>query len=188
MNYRQLIDNILLKRKKKKVILSHYYHNKEIVDYLGEGRFLADSGPMKTCSKFIFNNPDRIVIKYINCSTEIKVLSDIVFSSSNIIKKNQSILQGSPLIFVFDQKKGEYFVEETDRKMLLWDESCIVHESFSLEKLIALYKNYSDAEIITLSESETHILQIAKYIRSISDRIDYVSKQKKSLDRVKYCI
>ncbi|MDQ5928999.1 MAG: quinolinate synthase, partial [Bacteroidota bacterium] len=75
-----------------------------------------------------------------------------------------------------DKNLGKYVMEQTGREMLLWDGSCIVHEAFSLEKLIDLYKEHPDATIIAHPESETHILKTAKYIGSTAGMIEFVKK------------
>lgn len=149
---------------------------KVLLPDLNAGCSLADSCPAENFGKFIFNHPDHIVVTYINCSAEVKALSDIVCTSSNAVKIIESIPKDVPIIFAPDKNLGKYIMEKTGRKLLLWDGSCIVHEAFSLDKLLALYKEHPDAEIIAHPESEAHILKVAKYIGSTAGMIDYVSK------------
>ncbi|MBU2950541.1 quinolinate synthase NadA [Tamlana agarivorans] len=141
---------------------------------LDAGCSLADSCPPDEFEKFTKAHPDHIVITYVNCSAEIKALTDIVCTSSNALKIVNSIPKDQPIIFAPDRNLGQYIINETGRDMLLWDGSCIVHEAFSMEKLLDLHKKYPDYKIIAHPESETHILNTATYIGSTSGMINYV--------------
>ena len=143
---------------------------------LNAGCSLADSCPPEAFEKFTKAHPNHVVITYVNCSAEIKALSDIVCTSSNALKIVNSIPKETPIIFAPDKNLGQYIVNETGRDMVLWDGSCIVHEAFSMEKLIQLHKKYPDYKIIAHPESETHILDTATYIGSTSGMINYVKK------------
>jgi quinolinate synthase len=145
------------------------------------GCSLADSCPPEDFSAFKKQHPDHIVVTYINCSAEIKALSDYVCTSSNALKIIKSIPKEQPIIFAPDRNLGDYLNKETGRKMLLWDGACMVHEAFSMEKLIDLYKEHPDAVLIAHPESEAHMLKVAKYIGSTSGLLNYVktSNQKK---------
>lgn len=138
------------------------------------GCSLADSCPPEAFEKFTKAHPNHVVITYVNCSAEIKALSDIVCTSSNALKIVNSIPKDIPIIFAPDKNLGRYIINETGRDMVLWDGSCIVHEAFSMDKLIALHKKYPDHKIIAHPESETHILDTATYIGSTSGMINYV--------------
>ncbi|MDA9775009.1 quinolinate synthase NadA [Algibacter sp.] len=143
---------------------------------LKAGCSLADACPPETFEKFTKAHPNHVVITYVNCSAEIKALSDIVCTSSNALKIVNSIPKETPIIFAPDKNLGKYIINETGRDMLLWDGSCIVHEAFSMDKLIELHKKYPDYKIIAHPESETHILDTATYIGSTSGMINYVKK------------
>jgi quinolinate synthase len=147
---------------------------KVILPDLKAGCSLAESCPPDLFKKFIDQHPDHIVITYVNCSAEIKALSDIVCTSSNALKIVESIPKETPIIFAPDKNLGKYIISKTGRDMLLWDGSCVVHEAFSLDKLIELHKENPDAQIIAHPESETHILATANYIGSTAGMIDYV--------------
>jgi quinolinate synthase len=147
---------------------------KVILPDLKAGCSLAESCPPDLFQKFIDEHPNHIVITYVNCSAEIKALSDIVCTSSNALKIVESVPLDTPIIFAPDKNLGKYIISKTGRDMLLWDGSCVVHEAFSLDKLVALYKENPDAKIIAHPESETHILQTANYIGSTAGMIDYV--------------
>ncbi len=149
-------------------------NKKVILPDLKAGCSLAESCPPDIFRKFIEAHPNHIVITYVNCSAEIKALSDIVCTSSNALKIVESVPKNTPIIFAPDKNLGRYIMQKTGRDMLLWDGSCIVHEAFSLDKLIELHKIHPDAKIIAHPESETHILETASYIGSTAGMIDFV--------------
>ena len=149
-------------------------NKKVILPDLKAGCSLAESCPPHIFKKFIDAHPNHIVITYVNCSAEIKALSHIVCTSSNAVKIVESVPEKIPIIFAPDKNLGNYINQKTGRKMVLWDGSCVVHEAFSLDKLIALHKKHPEAKIIAHPESETHILATASYIGSTSEMIDYV--------------
>lgn len=138
------------------------------------GCSLADACHPNDFKTFVDQHPDHTVITYVNCSAEIKALSDIVCTSSNALQIVESVPKETPIIFAPDKNLGKYIINKTGRDMLLWDGSCIVHEAFSMEKLIDLHKKYPDYKIIAHPESETHILDTAVYIGSTSGMINYV--------------
>ncbi|MEO9570502.1 MAG: quinolinate synthase NadA [Polaribacter sp.] len=148
------------------------------------GCSLADSCPPEEFSAFKKQHPDHKVVTYINCSAEIKALSDIVCTSSNAKKIIDSFPEDQPIIFAPDRNLGDYLNKETGREMLLWDGACMVHEAFSMEKLIDLYKEHPDAELIAHPESEAHMLKVAKYIGSTSGLLNYV----KNSDKKKFIV
>lgn len=141
---------------------------------LKAGCSLADSCPADLFEEFTKAHPDHVVITYVNCSAEVKALTDIVCTSSNAVKIVESIPKDTPIIFAPDKNLGRYVMKMTGRDMLLWDGSCIVHEAFSIDKLIELHKKYPDYKIIAHPESEEHILNTATYIGSTSGMINYV--------------
>ncbi len=144
------------------------------------GCSLADSCPPEEFSAFKAKHPNHKVVTYINCSAEIKALSDIVCTSSNAKKIIDSFPKDQPIIFAPDRNLGDYLNKETGRDMLLWDGACMVHEAFSMEKLIDLYKEHPDAEIIAHPESEAHLLKVAKYIGSTSGLLNHVKNSEKN--------
>jgi quinolinate synthase len=153
---------------------------KVLLPDLEAGCSLAESCPPDIFKKFVEAHPNHIVITYVNCSAEIKALSHIVCTSSNAEKIVNSVPKNIPIIFAPDKNLGNYINQKTGRKMLLWNGSCVVHEAFSLDKLIALHKEHPDAAIIAHPESETHILETASYIGSTSGMIDYVKQSPKN--------
>ena len=152
---------------------------KVLLPDLKAGCSLADSCPPADFKKFIAMHPDHKVVTYINCSAAIKALSDIVCTSSNAIKIVNSFPKSQKLIFAPDKNLGEYINEQSGRDMVLWDGACMVHEAFSIEKLIDLYLKNPDAMIIAHPESPKHILKVATYIGSTSGLLNYVKESKK---------
>jgi quinolinate synthase len=147
---------------------------KVLLPDLKAGCSLAESCPPEAFGKLKAQYPDHVVVTYINCSAEIKTLSDIVCTSSNAEKIINSIPQDKEIIFAPDKNLGSYLMKKTGRKMLLWDGACLVHEAFSLDKLVELYKEHPSATIIAHPESEEHILKVANYVGSTSGMLNYV--------------
>jgi quinolinate synthase len=143
------------------------------------GCSLSDSCKPGKFKKLLEAHPDHIVITYINCSAEIKAMSDITCTSSNAVKIVESIPEDIPIIFAPDRNLGHYINKKTGREMLLWDGSCIVHEAFSMEKLLKLYNENPGYKIIAHPESEEHILKTATYVGSTSGMINYVKNHQK---------
>lgn len=147
---------------------------KVLLPDLNAGCSLAESCPPDAFRKLKEQYPEHVVVTYINCSAKIKTLSDIVCTSSNAEKIINSIPQDKNIIFAPDKNLGSYLMKKTGRKMLLWDGACIVHEAFSLDKLLELYKEHPSAMIIAHPESEAHILKVANYIGSTSGMLNFV--------------
>ena len=141
---------------------------------LNAGCSLADSCPPEDFKKFIDNYPESIIVTYINCSAEIKALSDIVCTSSNAIKVISSIPKNKNIIFAPDRNLGKYLIKKTGRDMILWDGACMVHEAFSLDRIITLAKEYPKAKFIAHPESTSPILDIANFIGSTSALLKYI--------------
>ena len=137
---------------------------------------LADSCPPDAFRTLVEAHPNHVVITYVNCSAEVKALSDIICTSSNAEKIVNSVPKDVPIIFAPDKNLGKYIQKKTGRKMLLWDGACIVHEAFSMDKLLKLYKENPGSKIIAHPESESHILETATYIGSTAGMIGYVKK------------
>ena len=151
---------------------------KVLIPDLKAGCSLADSCPPGDFATFKANYPNAIVISYINCSAEIKTLSDIVCTSSNAKKIVESIPRDKEIIFAPDKNLGAYLNKETNRNMILWDGSCVVHEAFSFEKIVSLIKVHPKAKFIAHPESESPVLDIAHYIGSTSALLNFVQKDK----------
>ena len=149
-------------------------NKKVLVPDVKAGCSLADGCPPTEFKAFLAKYPNHTVVTYINCTAEIKTLTDIVCTSSNAKKVIASIPEDQPIVFAPDKNLGKYLIAETGRDMVLWEGSCIVHQAFSIDKLIDLYKKHPKATIISQPESETHILKVAHYIGSTSGMLNHV--------------
>ncbi len=141
-------------------------HKKVLLPDLTAGCSLADSCPPSDFGAFVEQHPDHVVVSYINCSAEVKALSDIVCTSSNAVKIISSIPDDRPIIFAPDVNLGRYLIKTTGRDMKLWNGACIVHEAFDLEKILKLKADYPEAKIIAHPESEDHVLKVANFVGS----------------------
>ena len=151
---------------------------KVLLPDLKAGCSLADSCPPDDFAAFKAKHLNALVVSYINCSAEVKMLSDLVCTSSNAKKIIESIPKDQKIIFAPDKNLGAYLNKETGRNMILWEGSCIVHEAFSFEKIISLIKSYPNAKFIAHPESESSVLDIAHYIGSTSGLLAFVQKDK----------
>jgi len=151
---------------------------KVLLPDLKAGCSLADSAPASLFERFKKENPDHLVISYINCTAEIKAMSDIICTSSNAVQIVESIPKEQPILFAPDKNLGAWINKTTGRKMTLWDGSCMVHEIFSLEKITALMQQHPDAEFIAHPECEAALLELAHYIGSTTALLNYTKKSK----------
>lgn len=147
---------------------------KVLLPDLEAGCSLSESCAPEDFRAFRKKHPDHVAVTYINCSAEIKAQSDIICTSSNAKKIIESIPAGIPILFAPDRNLGKFLAKETSRDLLLWDGSCIVHEAFSLRKILNLQTQYPEAKIVAHPESETPILEIAHFIGSTSAMMDYI--------------
>lgn len=141
---------------------------------LEAGCSLADSCPPDEFARFKAAHPDHIVISYINCTAEIKAMSDIICTSSNAVKLVNQLPHDQKIIFAPDRNLGRYVMEQTGREMVLWQGSCIVHETFSEKKILQLKMEHSNAEIIAHPECEAAVLRHASFIGSTTALLKYV--------------
>jgi quinolinate synthase len=149
---------------------------KVILPDLKAGCSLADSAPFEKFAAFKAKYPDHKVISYINCTADLKTLSDVICTSANAQKIVESFPKDQKLIFAPDKNLGNYLNSITGRDMVLWDGACMVHEQYSVEKIIALMDEYPDAEFIAHPECEKPVLLLAKYIGSTTSLLNYVKK------------
>jgi len=146
---------------------------KVLLPDLKAGCSLADSAPAPLFKAFKEKHPDHLVVSYINCSAEIKALSDIICTSGNAEKIIESIPEDQPIIFAPDKNLGAYLNKKTGRNMLLWNGACMVHEIFSLEKITKLKIRHPKAKFIAHPECEEALLNIADFIGSTTQLLKY---------------
>jgi quinolinate synthase len=140
------------------------------------GCSLADGCPVDRFRAWRAQHPGAVSITYINCSAEVKAESDYICTSSNAKKIVQSIPEEKEILFAPDRNLGRYLVKETGRDMILWPGSCIVHETFSQRKLIALKERHPTAKIISHPECEEQLLAMSDFIGSTSALLKYVQQ------------
>lgn len=153
---------------------------KVIIPDLNAGCSLSESAPPELFKQFKSKYPDHLVISYINCSAEIKAMSDIICTSSNAKIIVESLPKEQPILFAPDKNLGAYINKVTGRNMLLWNGACMVHEIFSLEKITRLKIRHPEAKIIAHPECEASLLTIADFIGSTSELLSYTQKNESS--------
>lgn len=138
------------------------------------GCSLSDSCPPDAFARFRAKHPDHFVVSYINCSAAIKAQSDVICTSSNAVRIVEHIPKDRPILFGPDRNLGAWVQKQTGREMLLWQGTCIVHETFSERKIAALQLEHPDAELIAHPECEPTLLARAAYIGSTSALLKHV--------------
>jgi quinolinate synthetase complex, A subunit len=140
------------------------------------GCSLADSCPADEFERFLKKYPNHVVVTYVNTSAAVKVLSDVVVTSTNARQIVESFPLEAKIVFGPDQNLGNYINSVTDRNMVLYPGACHVHERFSLEKIIDLKGQYPNALVIAHPECKTPILNIADYVGSTSALLKFATE------------
>ena len=149
---------------------------KVLIPDLKAGCSLADSCPPDEFKAFKAAHPDHLVLTYVNCTADIKALSDVIVTSTNAVQIVESFPKDQKIIFAPDKNLGAYINKVTGRNMVLWNGSCMVHEIFSLEKLIKLKAQHPKALILAHPECEAAILEHAHFIGSTTAILNYSKK------------
>ena len=139
---------------------------KVLVPDLNAGCSLADSCPATDFAEFVKQHPDHTVISYVNTTAAVKAVTDIVVTSTNARQIVESLPQDAKIIFGPDRNLGNYINSITGRQMLLWDGACHVHEQFSVEKIVALKKQYPEAEVVTHPECKQPVVAVSDFVGS----------------------
>ena len=150
-------------------------NKKVVIPDLNAGCSLADSAPSDKFAAFKAQYPDHLVLSYINCSAEIKALSDIIVTSSNAVKIVEQLPKDQKIIFAPDANLGRYVSKKTGRDMVLWDGACIVHVDISTAKLKALRENNPNALLVAHPECKDDILLQADFVGSTTAILKFVS-------------
>jgi quinolinate synthase len=146
---------------------------KVVLPDIKAGCSLEESAPADKFAAFKAQYPDALVISYVNCSAELKTLTDIVCTSTNAVKIVESIPVEKQIIFAPDKNLGSYINRVTGRNMILWDGACMVHEAFSASMLADMKLKYPEAVVIAHPESEKPVLDHAAYIGSTTGLLKY---------------
>jgi len=149
---------------------------KVLLPDLKAGCSLSDSCPPHLFAKFKEQYPDHIAITYVNCTAELKALSDIVCTSSNAVQIVDSLPREQKIIFGPDKNLGDYVKKKTQRDLVLWNGACMVHEIFSQERITQLRREHPEAKFIAHPECEEEILKAADYIGSTSGLLKYTKE------------
>jgi quinolinate synthase len=142
---------------------------------LEAGCSLASGCPADKFAAWTAKHPGAVVVSYINCSAEVKALSDYIVTSSNAEAIVRSIPAEKTILFAPDKNLGRYLEKKIGRKMLLWQGSCIVHETFSVRKLVALKERHPRALVLAHPECEEPVLAMADYIGSTTALLKYAT-------------
>ena len=151
-----------------------------IIPDMDAGCSLADSAASTEFKSWVQQHSDHILVSYINCSAEVKAMSDIICTSSNAEKVINSIPLDQPILFAPDQFLGKYLIKKTGRELVLWPGFCQVHVLFSLKELIKLKIRYPKAKVIAHPECEEKILNHADFIGSTTGLIKYTEAKQEN--------
>ena len=146
---------------------------KVLIPDINAGCSLSDNCPADKFKAFIEAHPNHTVITYVNCSAEVKALSDILCTSSNAEKIIRSIPKDKPVIFAPDRHLGRYLMKKTGRELVLWEGSCIVHETFDVRQLTKLKARHPNAKIIAHPECPEPVLDMADFIGSTTGLLNF---------------
>lgn len=145
-----------------------------LVPDMAAGCSLADGCPAGRFAAWQARYPDSITISYINCSAEVKALSDVIVTSSNAVRIVEQMPKDKTLLFAPDANLGRYVMKQTGRQMVLWPGSCIVHETFSQRRLIDLRQKHPKAHVIAHPECEEAVLDMSDFIGSTAALLRFV--------------
>jgi quinolinate synthase len=146
---------------------------KVLLPDLKAGCSLSDSCPPKLFAKFKEKYPDHLVITYVNCTAELKAMSDIVCTSSNAVQIVESLPKDQKIIFGPDKNLGAYVAKKTGRELVLWNGACMVHEIFSQQRILKLKNRHPNSKFIAHPECEEAILKMADYVGSTTGLLKY---------------
>jgi quinolinate synthase len=141
-------------------------HRVVVIPDLDAGCSLADGCPADKFAAWKGLHPNAVTVSYINCSAEVKALSDYIVTSSNAEKIVRQIPADREVLFAPDKNLGRWLEKTIGRRMKLWQGSCIVHDTFSQRKLVALKERHPGAKVLAHPECEEPVLALADYIGS----------------------
>ncbi|MBV6404285.1 MAG: quinolinate synthase NadA [Flavobacteriales bacterium] len=149
---------------------------KVLVPDMAAGCSLADSAPADLFRAFRAAHPHHVAVTYINCSAEVKAMSDIICTSSNAVRVVQSIPADRPVLFAPDKHLGAFVQRVTGRELLLWDGVCEVHVEISADKLKLLLGKHPQARLIAHPECPEHVLELAHHVGSTASLLRFVQE------------
>jgi len=140
------------------------------------GCSLADSCSAEQLELFLTNYPNHKVLSYINCSAEVKALSDIIVTSGNALKIVNSLPKNEKIVFAPDRNLGAYINKETEREMVLWNGVCHVHDQLAADEVFSLKEKYPNAKVLAHPECKATVLALANFIGSTASMLSFVKK------------
>jgi len=150
-----------------------------LVPDLKAGCSLVTSSPAREFKKWREQYPDAVCVTYVNSSTEVKALSDVICTSSNAVKIIESIPHERQILFAPDKNLGRWLARKTGRKnMIMWEGSCEVHVLFSARRLFELRSEHPDAVVIAHPECDETVLAYSDVIGSTSRLLEEVKNNK----------
>ncbi|MDR3706260.1 MAG: quinolinate synthase NadA [Paludibacteraceae bacterium] len=155
-------------------------NKKVLIPDLNAGCSLADSCPADKFEEFIKQYPGYTVVSYVNTTAAVKALTDVCVTSTNARKIIEQFPTDAKLIFGPDRNLGDYINSVTNRKMVLWDGACHVHEQFSLEKILELKKQYPNALLLAHPECKKPVLMVSDYIGSTQALLNFATESNKT--------
>lgn len=157
---------------------------KVLLPDLEAGCSLAESAPADKFIEFKKNYPDHKVVSYINCTAELKTMTDVVCTSSNAVQIVESFGKDEKIIFAPDKNLGGYINKISGRNMVLWDGTCEVHDILEAEKIVEMKANNPDALLVAHPECAAPVLELADYVGSTSGILNYT----KTTDNKKFIV
>ena len=143
---------------------------------LAAGCSLADGCPAPQFEAFVKAHPGHFVISYINCSAEVKALSDVICTSSNAERIVKQVPEDQPIIFGPDQQLGRYIAKKTGRDLVLWPGACSVHVTFSERQIVRLKEQHPEAQVVAHPECSEPVLRLADYIGSTTGILEFAKR------------
>ena len=149
-------------------------NKKVLIPVPDAGCSLAESCEAEALARLKEQYPEHKVVSYVNTSVGVKALTDVCCTSTNALKVVESIPREQPIIFAPDRNLGSYIQKVTGRdNMVIWDGACLVHEEFSLEKIVALKAEHPDAKVVVHPECKASLVAIADYVGSTAGILEY---------------
>lgn len=139
----------------------------------GAGCSLEESCPADKLEALQKTNPNFYTVTYINCSAEVKALSDVICTSGNAVKIVEAAPKERDLLFVPDENLGAWVMEQTGRPMTLWRGNCYAHVEFRRESLLKVKEMYPEASVVVHPESLREVRDLADAICSTEKMISY---------------
>ncbi len=137
---------------------------------------LADSCKLEELESFLKDHSDHVIVSYINCTADIKAISDFVCTSTNAIKVIESIPSDKKIIFIPDKNLGSYIIGKTGRDMILWDGECHVHKAISRYRVADMIKTHKNAKFIAHPECSESLLKLACFVGSTTQLLEFVQR------------